>query len=85
MNITITEEEYREFKAAIFGLRKKCAQKHQDQKRWRLQCEELIKVNVRLEKEIKKYKQLEADKLAGFLSLGAIHVPKINRDYKFKE
>ena len=82
MNIVITEEELREYKAAIWGLRKRVAQEHQKQKRWRLQCEELLKVNTRLEREIKKYKQQEADKLSGFLSLGAVYIPKIDRNYK---
>ena len=49
------------------------------------QLRELLVVNNRLEKEIKKYKQQDANKLAGFLSIGAVYEPKIDRTYKFKE
>jgi hypothetical protein len=49
------------------------------------QLKELLVANNRLEKEIKQYKQQEANKLAGFLSIGAVYEPKIDRTYKFKE
>jgi hypothetical protein len=79
----MTEQEtIKDLSNAIHALRRKLIQKHNLQKKWRLQCEELLKVNTRLEKEIKKYKQEEANKLSGFLSIGAIHTPKIDRKYK---
>jgi hypothetical protein len=49
------------------------------------QLKELLVVNNRLEKEIKQYKQDEASKLSGLLSIGVVYKPKIDRNYKFKE
>jgi len=79
------EEIIKDLRNAIHVLRRKLIQKHNMQKKWRLQCEELLKVNTRLEKEVKKFKQQESNKLAGFLSIGAVYEPKIDRNYKFKE
>jgi DNA repair ATPase RecN len=85
MSITVTEEEFEKIQKTLTALNMRCFNARQAEKKWRLQCEELLKVNTRLEREIKKYKQQEADKLSGFLSIGAVHVPKIDRNYKFKE
>ena len=83
--MNISEEHYEALNNAIGALRRKVLAKHNAQKKWRLQCEELLIVNNRLEKEIKQYKQQEANKLAGFLSIGAVYEPEIDRTYKFKE
>ena len=83
--MNISEEHYEALNNAINALRRKVAEKHKAQKKWRLQCEQLLIVNNRLEKEIKQYKQQESNKLAGFLSIGAVYEPKIDRTYKFKE
>ena len=52
------------------------------QKKWRERGEQLLIANNRLEKEIKELKKLEAKKMSGFLKIGAIYEPKIDRDYK---
>ena len=69
----------------LFKLTGKLIQIRSLNKKLRLQIKEVLIVNNRLEKEIKQYKQQEANKLAGFLSIGAVYEPKIDRTYKFKE
>jgi len=69
----------------LFKLNGKLIQIRSLNKKLRLQIKEVLIVNNRLEKEIKKYKQQEANKLSGFLSIGAVYEPKIDRTYKFKE
>ena len=54
----------------------------QDKKVWQKQLKELIVVNTRLEKELKKYKESDAKTLVGFLNLGNDYKPKIDRNYK---
>jgi hypothetical protein len=87
----IEEESFsrREMKNRIYYLENRLGEItrffREDKKVWQNQLRELIVVNTRLEKEIKKYKQQEANKLAGFLSIGAVYEPEIDRTYKFKE
>ena len=91
MNEEILEESLsrRAMKSRIFYLENRmkdyitCFRK--ERKALHKQLKELLVANNRLEKEIKQYKQEEANKLSGLLSLGVVYTPKINRDYKFKE
>jgi len=78
-------EEIEELKNKIEKLKKKFWQVRTLNKNLRLQIKEVLIANNRLEKEIKQYKQDEANKLSGLLSIGVVYKPKIDRDYKFKE
>jgi DNA repair ATPase RecN len=69
----------------LFKLTGKLIQIRNLNKKLRLQIKEVLIVNNKLEKEVKQFKQQEANKLAGFLSIGAVYEPKIDRTYKFKE
>ena len=83
--MNIAEEEYEALNNAIHALRRKFLDVRLLNKKLRLQIKEVLIANNRLEKEIKQYKQQEANKLSGFLSIGAVYEPKIDRTYKFKE
>jgi len=78
-------EEIEELKNKIEKLKKRFWQVRTLNKNLRLQIKEVLIANNRLEKEIKQYKQDEANKLSGLLSIGAVYKPKIDRTYKFKE
>ena len=78
-------EEIECLKNSVHKITRKFLQVRLINKKLRLQIKEVLIVNNRLEKEIKKYKQQEANKLSGFLSIGAVYEPKIDRTYKFKE
>jgi hypothetical protein len=75
-------EEIESLKNSFIKLTRKFLQVRTINKNLRLQIKELLIVNNRLEKEIKQYKQEEANKLAGFLSIGAVYEPKIDRTYR---
>jgi len=78
-------EEIESLKNSVFKITRKFLQVRLINKKLRLQIKELLIVNNRLEKEIKNLKNTEAKNLAGFLSIGAVYEPKIDRNYKFKE
>jgi hypothetical protein len=78
-------EETESLKNSVYKITRKFLQVRLINKKLRLQIKELLIVNNRLEKEIKNLKNTEAKNLAGFLSIGAVYEPKIDRTYKFKE
>jgi hypothetical protein len=78
-------EETESLKNSVHKITRKFLQVRLINKKLRLQIKELLIVNNRLEKEIKNLKNTEAKNLAGFLSIGAVYEPKIDRTYKFKE
>ena len=91
MNEEIIEESLsrRAMKSRIFYLENRLKNYivtfRKERKALHAQLKELLVVNNRLEKEIKSLKNTEAKNLAGFLSIGAVYEPKIDRNYKFKE
>jgi hypothetical protein len=78
-------EETETLKNSVYKITRKFLQVRTINKNLRFQIKELLIVNNRLEKEIKNLKNTEAKNLAGFLSIGAVYEPKIDRTYKFKE
>jgi len=78
-------EETEFLKNSVYKITRKFLQARLINKKLRLQIKELLIVNNRLEKEIKNLKNTEAKNMAGFLSIGAVYEPKIDRTYKFKE
>ena len=78
-------EETESLKNSVYKITRKFLQVRLINQKLRLQIKELLIVNNRLEKEIKNLKNTEAKNLAGFLSIGAVYKPKIDRNYKFKE
>jgi hypothetical protein len=66
----------------IHELLQKIKRTENERQEWKLKCNHLLRVNTRLEKEIK---DLNEKKFVGLLGIGNVHEPKIDRNYKFKE
>ena len=66
----------------IYELLQKIKRTENERQEWKLKCNLLLRANNRLEKE---NKELNEKKFVGFLGIGNVHEPKINRNYKFKE